>query len=178
MKRTLGLNIYFQKDANGSIGDDVALIAYSDANHGSTEDRKSTSGYLFYLNGCPVSWKSKRQGMVTISSTEAEIVALSEAGREALWLMRFLKDLGLSVSTLMYEDNQAAIYMVNGSGDHQRSKHIDIRDKFIQSLVARKLVNVEHCPTQEMVADLFTKALPRGQVQKFTDMLKLRQILQ
>lgn len=173
VKKTLSYRLMFDRGSS-VVRDTVILTGYSDANHGSENDRKSTSGYVFYIGGCPISWKSKRQGMVTISSTEAELVALSEAGREAMWLMRLLRDLGLSVQTTLFEDNQGAIYMANGSGNHQRSKHIDIRDKYIQQPVDAKLMDIKHCRTQDMVADLLTKALPKEEVRKLTERLKLR----
>ena len=103
------LNVGLKFDASNQTSVDV--IVFSDADWaGDIVERKSTSGYVFQICGGTVSWRSKRQGIVALSSTEAEYIALSFAAQELMWLRSFLKDLGYEQqSNLLYEDNQGAI---------------------------------------------------------------------
>lgn len=127
IKGTLCNGIIFCGDSDA----DLDLTGFTDANYGSAkEDRKSTSGWLFCLGGGPISWSSKKQSVVALSSCEAEYIALNEAGKEAIWLKRILKELELinysPSSTLIYEDNQGTIALVENPEFYRQSKHIDI----------------------------------------------------
>ena len=95
--------------------------------------RRSTSGYVFQINGCTISWRSKRQISVAKSSTEAEYVALSTSSQEVIWLQRLLKVLGFvqSSPTIIFEDNQSAIELSKNPKFHNRMKHIDISYRFV-----------------------------------------------
>ena len=102
--------------------DELNLTGYSDADWaGDTEDRKSTSGYVFMMSGSAVSWRSKKQSSVALSTAEAEYVALSCAAQEAMWLRQLfsnlLQDYKLSEPTTIYEDNQSAICMAKNNQD-------------------------------------------------------------
>ena len=95
----------------------------------STEDRRSTSGYVFYLNldSSPISWKSKKQPTVALSSCEAEYMALGLSTQEAMYLERFKDDLNLlKEPVLLFSDSQSALDLVKNPVNHSRSKHIDI----------------------------------------------------
>jgi hypothetical protein len=147
--------------------DDRALHGYSDADWaGDHDSRRSTSGYVFMLNGGCVSWRSKKQRSVALSSTEAEYMALSEATQEAVWLKAFVRELGeLSDgdSILVLEDNQGSIALAKNPEFHKRTKHIDIRYHFVREKVESGQVALQYCPTQDMLADIMTKPIAAPQ---------------
>jgi hypothetical protein len=150
-----------------SNSDDGNPVGYSDADWaGDIETRRSTSGYVFVLNGSCISWRSKKQRTVALSSTEAEYMALSEATQEAVWLKSFLQELGELAgddALTIREDNQGAIALAKNPEFHKRTKHIDIRYHFVREKVEDGQVSLEYCPTREMLADLMTKAIPGPQ---------------
>jgi hypothetical protein len=155
------------------LGGDGTLIGWSDANWGGDiSTRRSTTGYIFKLGLGPVSWNSKLQPTVALSSCEAEYMALSSATQEALWLRALLQGLGLSQPpTLIYEDNQGAIELTKNSKNHSRTKHIDIRYHFVKERVQLNEIKIEYCHTSQMIADLFTKALPSAQFKNLVSKL-------
>ena len=160
----------------GDLDTELDLTGYTDADYGSAkEDRKSTSGWLFCLGGGPISWSSKRQTVVALSSCEAEYIALNEAGKEAIWLQRILKELGLinysPSPTLIYEDNQGTIALAENPEFHRRTKHIDIRYHWVRDAIHRKLITVEYVSTREQAADGLTKALTVKAFQEFKKMV-------
>ena len=142
--------------------EDGTLIGYSDADWGGDcNDYKSTTGYLFQMGGAAVSWKSKKQSCVALSTAEAEYMALSSAAQEAVWLRELNSDLGnpQSQPILMYEDNQSAIAMARNPQSHGRSKHINIRYHFIREQVSDDKICLKYCPTEDMIADFLTKGV-------------------
>ncbi len=155
------LNVGLKFDASDQKSVDV--IGFTDADWaGDIVERKSTSGYVFQICGGTVSWRSKRQEIVALSSTEAEYVALSFAAQELMWLRSFLNDLGYyQQKNLLYEDNQGAIALSKNPDNHSRTKHIDVRYHYIRDLVEKKKIQVDYCPTTNMLADIMTKGLPR-----------------
>ena len=121
-----------------------------------------------------MSWTSKRQPVVALSTSEAEYIALSSATQEAVWLRRLLSELGAPVSSVtMMEDNQGAIALAKNPIAHARTKHIDIRYHYIREAVQDGLVELQYCPTKEMVADLLTKPLPKESFQRLRTSLGL-----
>ena len=144
-------------------------IGFSDADWaGDTNDRKSTSGYVFMLSGGAVSWCSKKQKCVALSTAEAEYIALSSAVQETIWLRQLISELGSApqTPTVIYEDNQAAIAMTKNPQFHGRAKHIDIKHHFVREQVAKGNVQLQYCPTSEMTADILTKGLSRDNFEK------------
>ncbi|KAH9101333.1 hypothetical protein LEN26_015722, partial [Aphanomyces euteiches] len=111
--------------------------------------RRSTSGYFLFLNGCLISWKSKLQNIVALSTSEAEYISMSYGLQEALWLKSLLEELELSIKLpiIVYEDNQSTIKMAENSALQQRTKHIDVRHHFIRDLVREHMIKIEYCPT-------------------------------
>ena len=125
--------------------------------------RRSHGGYINFVNSGPVSWKSGLQPIVTLSSCEAEYVALCSEVCEVKYLRNLLDELGHKQlePTLIWEDNKAAILV--GSQECSsagRCKHIDLRFRFVAMAVKQKVVRVRYTPTDVNVADLLTKALP------------------
>lgn len=142
----------------------VSLVGFADADWGGAEDRKSTTGYIFTLNGAPISWSSKKQQTVALSSTEAEYVALTHTTKEAIWLRALLKDLGQeqTEATIINEDNRSVISLALNPVNHQRTKHIDIQYHFIRDKIQHKQISLQHTPTEAQLADGMTKALGRN----------------
>jgi hypothetical protein len=141
----------------------LTLVGFTDSDWGGDLDtQRSTSGYVFKMCGAPVSAKSKGQKMVCLLSTEAEYVAGSKAAQDAAYLRLMLADLGFEQQepTILYEDNEGCIAFSQNPGSRDRTRHIDIRYHDLRGRVANGIVRLVPCATGNMVADLFTKALP------------------
>ncbi|UYV66573.1 hypothetical protein LAZ67_4002149, partial [Cordylochernes scorpioides] len=159
LKGTSCLRITYRKS-------NEALHGYADADWGGNlVDRKSHTGIVYFLARGPIAWESKKQQTVTLSSTESEYIALCEAGKEAVYLRALLDEMGfgelLNGPTVLKTDNQGAQQLARNPVYHARTKHIDIKWHFIRSICSDGLVEVVHTPTQENVADILTKGLPR-----------------
>jgi len=138
------------------------LSGYCDADWASDDDtRRSTTGYIFTLGTGAISWSSKRQPTVALSTTEAEYMSASAAAREVVWLRTLMEELGVRQEgvTVIRCDNQGAIALTRNPVQHQRSKHIDIRFHFIRSLYEARVVDIKYVPTHEQIADVLTKSL-------------------
>jgi hypothetical protein len=151
------------------------LEGYTDADGSMGEDRKAISGYAFIINGGAVSWSAKRQEIVSLSTTESEYIAITYAAKEALWLRSFISQIfGITLpSTTLFSDNQSAIALTKEHQYHARTKHIDIRFHFIRWVVEEGKHRLVYCPTDDMVADTLTKALPSPKVKHFASELGL-----
>ena len=153
------------------------FTTYSDADYGGCKDSgKSTGGYVVMMGGAAVSWRSKIQPTVSQSTTEAEFVAASEAGKELKWMRNLLKELGFGVtgSSTLHLDNQSAIQVCKNPEHHGRMKHLDMKYFWIRDEVVRKVIEVVYVPTGDQLADILTKPLGRVLVQKFVGLLGLR----
>lgn len=139
------------------------LVGYVDADHGSeTTDRKSVTGYGFIAGHGAVSWNSKKQTTVALSSCEAEFVALSSICQEAKWWNGFIRELGhQEVPVEIFCDNQSAMVLSTTDGFNPRTKHIDIRHKFAQEAVANNEVKLTYIETARQKADILTKPLAK-----------------
>jgi hypothetical protein len=150
----------------GSGRKDLILEGYTDSDWGSdSDDRRSISGNVFKLYGGPISWQSKKQQTVALSSTEAEYMATSLATQETIWLRQLLEDLTFkqTSATTLFEDNKGCISLSKDSTDHTRTKHIDIRHHFIREKVLSEEIKLVYINTKENQADLLTKGIPRVQ---------------
>lgn len=123
-------------------------------------DRRSYTGFCFMKSGSAISWESKKQRTVALSSCEAEYMALSEACREAIYLQNLEHEItGCSNKIVLYNDNQSAIKLTNNNQSHKRSKHIDVRYNFIRDVIINGTIETKYLPTTSMPADLLTKGL-------------------
>jgi hypothetical protein len=140
----------------------LSLTGYSDSDWGAHLDtRRSTSGYIFFLAGGPVSWKSKLQPTVALSSTEAEYMALTLAAQEAISLRALFATLsGIDDPVRLFGDNKSSIALSSNPTSHQATKHIDIKHHFVREKVTHGDILLDYIPTNLMVADALTKALP------------------
>ncbi|GJR25201.1 retrovirus-related pol polyprotein from transposon TNT 1-94 [Tanacetum coccineum] len=155
--RTINMGLWYPKDTA------MALTAYADADHAGCQDtRRSTSGSAQFLGDKLVSWSSKKQTSTSISSTEAEYIAMFGCCAQILWMRSQLSDYGFAYNRVpLYCDNKSAIALCCNNVQHSRSKHIDIRHYFIQEQVDNGVVVLYFVRTKYQLADIFTKALPR-----------------
>ena len=168
IKGTTSFGMFYKK------GGVAELFGYTDNDYaGDQNDRKSTSGYVFMMNSTAVSWSSKKQPVVTLSTTEAEFIAATSSACQVIWLRRILKCLNYTQSgpTVVYCDNISAIKLSKNLVMHGRSKHIDIRFHFLRDLVKDEVIELTYCSTRDQIADITTKPL------KIEAFLKLRDLM-
>lgn len=150
------------------------LIGYTDSDYaGDVEDRKSTSGYVFLVSDGAVTWTSKKKPIVTLSTTEAEFVAAGAAACQVVWMMKIIKELGLSEedNTEIYCDNSSAIRLSQNPILHGKSKHIEVRFHYLRELVRTGSIKLRHCGTINQIADIFTKPLSKENFLRLRGML-------
>jgi len=175
LKGTRGLELVYG-------GQKMDLVGFVDADGASQEHRRAISGYVFVVDGGAVSWSSKKQELVTLSTTEAEYVAATHAAKEAVWLCSLISEIfapleiTLTNPTTLHGDNQSAIALAHGGSYHARTKHIDIRYHFIRYIIEAGSIKLIYCPTDEQTADTLTKALPSTKAKHFADSMGLRAV--
>ena len=154
LKGTISLGLEYRADGGG-------LVGFCDADFaGDLDTRRSTSGYVFLLHGGAISWSSKRQSTVALSTAEAEYMSASHAVREAVWLRKLMSDLGYGVLRVpVWCDSQSALAMIDGPALSQRAKHIAVHYHFLRDRSASGDVGFEYVQSQSMVADSLTKAV-------------------
>ena len=161
--------LYKQQDEN-------RLIGYSDSDWaGSYDDTKSTSGYVFCLGTNIISWCSREQSSIALSSAKAEYIAANKAVYQSVWLRRILCDLQQNIldPTTILCDNMLAIAMTKNPIFHARSKHVELRHHFIREMVSKKEIQPEFINTYDQPADVLTKAVPTEKFQQFKKFLKI-----
>jgi hypothetical protein len=145
-------------------GKDLSLIAYTYAYWvGCIDDQRSTSGATFYLGECLVSWLSKKQSSVSLSTAKAEYIVATSCCTQVLWMKQTLIDIQVEYDEPIpiYCDNTSSISISKNPVMHSKKNHIPIKYHFLQEQVAEKNIRVEYVDTKEQVADIFTKPLPR-----------------
>ncbi|KAL0270911.1 UNVERIFIED_CONTAM: hypothetical protein PYX00_008181 [Menopon gallinae] len=155
LKGTMNVGITYEKSTEGIVG-------YSDADWGACPiDRRSYTGTIFVLSCGAISWESKKQRTVALSSTEAEYMALTESVKEAIYLRKLVAELGFPElgKIVVFCDNMGALKLSQNAMFHSRTKHIDIRHHFVREAVKNGKVIVKHIGTEEMAADMLTKGL-------------------
>ena len=173
LKGTLDYKLTYAPDPNST----ELFTTYTDADHGGNPDNgRSTGGYVVKMGTGAISWSSKLQGIVALSTTEAEYVASTSAGQEILWLHNLFHELGYTFSTpsTLHIDNRSALSVAKNPEHHGRMKHLDLRFYWLRDEVEKGHINLVHLRTDDMVADILTKALGRMKVLEMVKMLGLK----
>ncbi|KAL4010710.1 hypothetical protein IC575_027725 [Cucumis melo] len=156
IKGTLGHGLQFSSQSS------LVLSGFSDADWaGDPTDRRSTTGYCFYLGDALISWRSKKQSVVSRSSTESEYRALADATSELIWLRWLLTDMGAPQTspTILHCDNHSAIQIAHNDVFHERTKHIENDCHFVRHHLQSNTLHLQPISTTDQPADIFTKAL-------------------
>ena len=159
IKNTIDYGITYSRDM------DLSPIAYVDADYGGCKDtRCSTSGYISTMAGGPVTWSSKRQATVALSTVEAEYVAMSHCAQQMVWMQNWLSEAKIEYTLpgVMKGDNRGAIALTKNTKDHGKVKHINICHHYLCELVQLGTIIVEQVPSTDNLANIFTKPLPRN----------------
>ncbi|XP_070029944.1 secreted RxLR effector protein 161-like [Nicotiana sylvestris] len=143
--------------------DSFNLIGYVDADYaGYLVDMKSTSGMAYFLGSCLISWGTRKQNSVALSTGEAEYVAATSCCAQLLWIKQQLEDCGvLTESVPLLCDNTSALNMVKNPVQHKRTKNIDVRHHFLRDNMEKGLICMKFCSTEDQIVDVFTNALSR-----------------
>jgi len=161
-----------------NIGDEI-LFGYCDADWASNvDDRRSVTGYVFMLACGAISWQTKKQPTVALSSVEAEYMAATQATKEAIWFRQFFKELGMikvvPSPTIILSDSQGSIALTKNPEYHSRTKHIDIQHYFLRDHVLQNTVNFKFISTASMVADILTKSLAKTKHQEMAKLMGVK----
>ena len=172
LKGTENYGLFYKKgDLKGE------LIRYSDSDFaGDSNDRKSTSGHIFFFGGMAVSWSSQKQSIVALSSCEAEYIAATSATCQAVWLSRLLGELmrNEAMKAKLLVDNQSAITLSKNPVHHSWTKHIDTRYHFVRQCVEDKKIEIDFVRSEDQLADIFTKALGKAKFLEMRDRIGIR----
>ena len=171
LKGTIDYQLTFSGDLNN-------LKGYTDSDWaGDTDTRRSTSGYVFNIGSGALSWSSKRQATVALSSCEAEFFGQTQAAKEAIWLRNLLSELkptdNVPKTVVLYGDNQGAIALSKDPVFHPRTKHVAIQLKWQREKVAEGDVDIKWTSTDTQIADGLTKPLAKDAFQSFRKALGL-----
>lgn len=157
LKGTINQGIVYAVDINN-----FQPIGYCDSDYaGDLNSRKSTSGHTVTIDKSPISWASRVQKSVALSTTEAEYYAIADCAKDIIWYQQLFEDLSLPLNkpTLIFSDNQGAIKLSKNAIFHKRSKHVDVRVHFIRDHQAQGTMLIQYVPTDKQPADMFTKSL-------------------
>jgi hypothetical protein len=169
LKHTKNFSLTYGGDDEDVQNTDLNIFCDADWGNDSA-DRKSISGFVITMAGGAVSWSSKKQQTVALSTAEAEYVSATHVTKQVLWHRSLFTELDfpLPSTSTIFTDNQAAISISHHPEFHARTKHIDISYHFLRDLIAHGTINTIYVNTHENLADLFTKGLPRELHEDFT----------
>ena len=132
---------------------------------------------IIKLANGPISWVSHKQKTIVLSSTEAEYMALSDSCQQLMWLRSLFNEIGISIQSLpLCGDNQGSIFLASNPIQERRTKHIDIRYHFIRYTIEEGKIRLTYCPTEDMTADIFTKALTSLKAKHFASSMGLAKV--
>ena len=160
IKGTAGYGCCYKRGSGGA----PEVIGFSDSDYaGDMDDRRSTTGLVFFLGTSAITWTSQKQKVVALSSCEAEYVAAASAACQGVWLCRLLGELigDAPLKTKLRVDNMSAIALSKNPVHHDRSKHIDVRFHFLRECIDDGKIDIGHVSTSGQLADILTKALGR-----------------
>ena len=174
LKGTLGYGIIFPHQTKED--DNLHLVAYSNSNWcGDLVDRKSTMGQVFLLFGSHISWNSKKQLVVALSTCEAEYIAACSAACQAFWLSSLINELKVSSNEVveLVVDSKLAIVLAKNPIARGRSKHIDTKFHFLRDQVSKGRIKLRHCTSEVQLADIMTKSLKVERFKVFRKLLNV-----
>jgi hypothetical protein len=163
LRYLIGTAAFCLRQKSDGVLKDLQFSAYSDADFAAdVADRKSVSAILVYLNGMLITWVCSKQDNLSLSTMESEFVAAARAAQEIMGCIELAHEIGCVVDSpaLLCMDNQAAIAQVESEASSYKSKHVDIKHKFIKDLYRKKIIKPTYVPAVDMKADLLTKAMP------------------
>jgi hypothetical protein len=173
LKGTMDLKLTYAPDPSSP----ELFTTFSDADHaGNPDNGRSTGGYVVKMGTGAISWSSRLQGIVALSTTEAEYVAATSAGQEILWLRNLFQEMGYPVSgpSTLLLDSASALAVAKNPEHHGRMKHLDLRFYWLRDEVDKGAISLKHVGTAAMAADILTKALGRVKVMEMLEMLGLK----
>jgi hypothetical protein len=173
IKHTLYYGIFYETKSQ------LQVHGYKDVNWaGNVSDRRSTNGLLFSFGSGAVSWSSKKQPTVALSSTKAKYRGATIVACEVVWIQKLFSDLGqlVNVPVVIYCDNISSILLANNPIYHARTKHIEVHYHFIREKVLAKEIDLIHVNTKDQVDDIFTKPLGIDKLKKFRKMLGVLEV--
>lgn len=169
IKGTTELGVFYKRGEGNA-----RLLAYTDSDYaGDLDDKRSTSGFVFMMASGAISWASKKQPVVALSTTEAEYIDAASCACQSVWLSRILKAIGCEgkSETVIMCDNSSTIQLSKHPMFHGKSKHIEVRFHYLRDLVSGGMVRLSYCSTENQIADIFTKPLKLAQFEKLHGML-------
>lgn len=173
--RNLGICYHHTQSSNSS------LLGWSDSDWGGEiGSRRSTAGFVFTLAGGAITWQSKRQVAVTLSTAEAEFVAVALAAKEGLWIQALIEELQIMPKPMLkiYCDNQSCIFLASNPKHSEKTKHVDLKFHFIRELIENRKMQLEYTPTDIMWADFLTKPLTGDKHRSCSRHLRMKRILE
>ena len=173
LKGSIGQGLLFKR------GSEPSIVIYTDSDYaGSLDDSQSTSGYCSFIGGNLVTWRSKKQKEVSLSSAEAELRALKKGVSEGMWIKDILQDLCLlpSKGMTLYSDSKSAIAMAKNPVQHERTKHARVARHYIKQSIEEGFIIPQYTPSLEQVADIFTKGIPGPQFSALVSKLGMTNI--
>jgi hypothetical protein len=172
LKGSLDYKLVYSPTASSEL-----FLTYTDADHGGNPDNgRSTGGYAVIIGGGAVSWSSRLQPVVSLSTTEAEYIAAVEAGKEIIWMRNLLTEFGFNFTSPspLFIDNNSAVTVAKNPEHHGRMKHLDLRFHWLRDTVEAGHISPIHIPTTSQAADIFTKPLKRQKIDVCLDLLGLQ----
>ena len=160
---------------HGEVDGDIFLRGYCDSDYAEDRDaRKSVSGYVFTLGIGSISWRSKLQSIVALSTTKAELISILEATKEGLYLLQLLDDLSMVQRTVdQFSDSQSVIHLVENQAYSSRKKHIDVRGFFLMLEEERSKTKLLKVGTSDNPSDMMTKSLPKDKFEHCSNLISL-----